>query len=401
MISSMLSCSELELEKHINDKVFLKNLTGAFSLYKNDKAVRDHLGIAPLYYIEKEDKIFFAYSRRELFKFSSRVKDFPPGHYYDNGFHKYYEYTPNKINYNSNEFIENLSETIRKIMYKDPVVLLSGGIDSAAVLDVAYKINNKTTALTVGIKDSEDIKSSIECCSKIGANHTIIYITLEEILEIIPKIIENIESWNYSLVRNSIPTYIAMKNAKLRGYDLVLTGDCADGVLVGQQHLSKYPGEEEKIFLQEYNDMYRTEIRRMQNQANSLDIVAWSPFIWYPFTEYIMSIPFEQKYKIKKNNIDNKIPLRDAFKDILPQAGREKMPISSGAGMDILTEYFNNLISDAEFEELKDKYSPIKFITKEHVYYFKIWKDIFFKNENDYKDYWKYGSYGSWGFYYD
>jgi len=147
--------------------------------------------------------------------------------------------------------------------------------------------------------------------------------------------------------------------------------------------------------------MYRTEIRRMQNQANSLDIVAWSPFIWYPFTEYIMSIPFEQKYKTKEGNFDNKIPLRDAFKDILPQTDREKMPISSGAGMDMLTEYFDNLISDAEFEELKDKYSPIKFITKEHVYYFKIWKDIFFKNENDYKDYWKYGSYGSWGFYYD
>ena len=49
---------------------------------------------------------------------------------------------------------------------------------------------------------------------------------------------------------------------------------------------------------------------------------------------------------------------------------------------------------------LKKEFYPIKFLSKEHVYYFKIWKDIFFKNGTEYENYWKYGSYGSWDFYY-
>lgn len=401
MISSILSCTEKELKEHINDEIFLKKLTGSFALINGHKAVRDHLGIAPLYYTEVDGEIYFAYTRKELFEKSSIVKDFPPGYYYDNGFHKYYNINIKNKEYVADEFRNNLSNTLKKIMYKTPIVLLSGGIDSSAVLYSAFQIDKNTVALTVGMEKSKDIISSIECCKHIGVKHIIVNISIEEIINIIPTIIRNIESWNYSLVRNSIPTYIAMKNAKDRGFDFILTGDCADGVLAGQEHLAKYYGDEEKVFLEEFKDMYRTEIRRMQNQARALQLDAWSPFIYYPFTEYIMSIPFNQKYKNENGIITNKIPIRDAYKNIMPNTDRIKMPISSGAGMDILTDFFNNLITDNEFEQSKNEFYPIKFLSKEHLYYFRIWKDIFFKDGNEYKNYWKYGSYGSWEFYYD
>lgn len=400
MINSLLNCKKEELNENMNNKDFLKSVTGAFSIYEGNKAVRDHLGIAPLYYSEKDNRLYFSYNRSELFKFTSVVKDFPPGYYYDNGFHKFYEVKLQNNSYDPKEFRQKLSYTLKNIIYKTPIVLLSGGIDSAAVLSEAYNIDKKTTALTVGMKDSEDIKSSKECCERIGAKHIIVEITIEDILKVIPEVVKNIESWNYSLVRNSIPTYIAMKKAKENGFNFVLTGDCADGVLAGQEHLKNYRNEEEKIFLEEYKDMYRTEIRRMQNQARALDIEAWSPFIYYPFTEYIMSIPFNQKYKNENGKIINKIPIRDAYRKIVPNANRIKTPISSGAGMDFLTSYFNNLIKNEEFEMLKKEFYPIKFLSKEHVYYFKIWKDIFFKNGTEYENYWKYGSYGSWDFYY-
>ena len=47
----------------------------------------------------------------------------------------------------------------------------------------------------------------------------------------------------------------------------------------------------------------------MQNQSRALQRDEWPTFIYYPFTEYIMPIPFNQKYKNENGIITNKISI--------------------------------------------------------------------------------------------
>ncbi len=398
MIYDMLSCAPEALLKNIANPDFLRKVTGSFSCYRAQKACRDPLGMSPLYYAEQDGKIVFAHSKKELFKCFATVKDFPPGYCYANGFRRYYdnEYRPQEVSVA--DFKQHFKDSVAAVTQNtETAVLLSGGIDSAALLLEAAKINLRIEAVTVGVnQNAPDIISAAICANALGIKHHIFTVDEQTVINLIPRIIRNIESWNYSLVRNSIPTFLAMSYAKKLGNRLLLTGDCADGILAGQPYLWDFKKQKEKIFRRDFQDIYRTEIRRMQNQATALHITVRSPYLYLPFTEYVMSIPLSQKISVK----ENKIILRKAYENELPQAGRQKMPIGSGAGFDFLNDYFERLITDEEFSRLKELYRPIKFISKEHLYYFRIWKELFFPKGNNYECYWQYGSYGSWEFYY-
>lgn len=69
--------------------------------------------------------------------------------------------------------------------------------------------------------------------------------------------------------------------------------------------------------------------------------------------------------------------MRKTFKNDLPAQilWRNKIPIEYGSGTTKLRKIIGSKISDREFKERQQKYS-IRFRSKEHLYYYKIYRDV-------------------------
>jgi len=57
----------------------------------------------------------------------------------------------------------------------------------------------------------------------------------------------------------------------------------------------------------------------------------------------------------------------------MPFAWQSKRPLEYGSGMTFLRQIISSKISDQEFEE-KKRFYPIRFMNKEHLYYYEIYK---------------------------
>jgi len=68
--------------------------------------------------------------------------------------------------------------------------------------------------------------------------------------------------------------------------------------------------------------------------------------------------------------------LRKAFEEILPQEilWQDKRPIECGSGMAKIRDIISSEVSEKEFSRA-NKTCSVKFINKEHYYYYKAYKD--------------------------
>ena len=129
-------------------------------------AIRDYLGIKPLYYFKNKNSYFFASEYKafnNINEFNGKVMQVLPRHYFNGK--KQIEYE--KLSFKTKENNEyDLTNTIYKLMENSITrrmstesmgVLLSGGIDSSII---AYHISKHMSIplYTVGFKDCEDIK---------------------------------------------------------------------------------------------------------------------------------------------------------------------------------------------------------------------------------------------------
>jgi asparagine synthase (glutamine-hydrolysing) len=69
--------------------------------------------------------------------------------------------------------------------------------------------------------------------------------------------------------------------------------------------------------------------------------------------------------------------LRKSFDGLLPQeiVWRKKEPIEYGSGSNKLHEIIKNMVSDEEFQRVKEK-TGINFINKEHSFYYRIYSEV-------------------------
>ena len=160
---------------------------------------------------------------------------------------------------------------------------------------------------------------------------------------------------------------------------MLLSGEGGDEVFCGYAYLSDCPIEElfarqmECIGFLHNNASLRLD--RM-NQGNSIKVVA--PLISGQLLEYAMQIPPQYKQKPDNGTKIEKWIFRKAYESVLPEAitWRLKQEFSQGSGSaGVLTEYFENTVSDQEFREMQAKHPVIR--SKEEYYYFKLFIERF------------------------
>ena len=282
---------------------------------------------------------------------------------------------------------DKLVEGVRKRLDSDAPLgfLLSGGLDSSLVCAIAASLSDKPIrTFAIGMDtDPIDLKYAREVADYLGADHTEVIMTKEEVIANLETVIKALATWDITTIRASMGMYLVCRAIREKtDLKVLLTGEISDE-LFGYKYTDFAP--DAAAFQQEAAKRIREiscyDVLRADRclAANSLE--ARVPFGDLDFVRYVMSVD-----PAKKRNIwgKGKYLLRRAFeKDkILPDdiLWREKAAFSDAVGhsmVDGLKEYAKQRYTEEEFEKRASRYDYARPFTKESLLYREIFEKYY------------------------
>lgn len=247
-------------------------------------------------------------------------------------------------------------------------LLFSGGLDSS----ILALCKRDVFAITVSLEShGEDITYADFLANELGLIHYRRIVKTEEAILSIPEVIKILRSFDPALP-NDLVIYFSFKMAKEMGIWQVMTGDGADELFGGYDYMRSIKD------LEDYINRITTSMNFNSNLiGNFWGIKVVQPYLDKEFVEFALNIPMEFKIRREEERIWGKWILRKAFEGLLPSQSiwQEKRPIEQGSGMTKLRAIISDLVLDKEFEKGKRE-SQIKFLNKEHFYYYKVYQQV-------------------------
>ena len=367
----------------------------ALILYDGDTesyiAARDPIGIRPLYYgYDDSGAILFASEPKNLVGLCGKIMPFPPGHYYKDGkFVCYRDITAvDEVCRDDIETVcavirEKLIAGIQKRLVSDAKVgfLLSGGLDSSLVCAVAQRCSSQPIrTFAIGMsEDAIDLKYAREAADYIGSQHTEVYMTPEEVIGSLEKVIALLGTYDITTIRASMGMYLVCKAIHQQtDIRVLLTGEISDE-LFGYKYTDFAPSaaEFQKEAVKRIRELHMYDVLRADRCISVNSLEARVPFGDLDFVEYVMRI--DPELKLNKYG-KGKYLLRHAFEgDYLPHdiLYREKAAFSDAVGhsmVDYLKDYAERRYTDQEFEEKRLLYRHARPFTKESLLYREIFE---------------------------
>ena len=356
-------------------------------------AARDPIGIRPLYYgFDEKGTILFASEPKNLVGLTEKIMPFPPGHFYKCG--RFFRYSdPSQVDAicrddpatASMKIRNKLTEGVKKRLVSDSKVgfLLSGGLDSSLVCAIAAReCEQPIRTFAIGMReDAIDLKYARQVADFIGADHTEVYMTPDEVISTLETLIELLGTYDITTIRASMGMYLVCKaiheSSDIR---VILTGEISDE-LFGYKYTDFAPSAD--AFQQEASkrirEIHMYDVLRADRCISVNSLEARVPFGDLDFVKYVMSL--DPEIKLNKYG-KGKYLLRRAFEglDYLPDdiLWREKAAFSDAVGhsmVDYLKEYAEERYSGEEFAARCAMYDYARPFTKESLLY----RDIFEK----------------------
>ena len=368
-------------------------------------AARDPIGIRPLYYgYLKSGEIIVASEAKNLVGLCDRILPFPPGHYYmDEKFICYRDISKpvalidDDVETACRKIHDKLEAGIIKRLDADAPVgfLLSGGLDSSLVCAVAARYLKKPIkTFSIGMDiDAIDLKYAKQVADYLGAEHTEVIISKEDVLKALPEVVALLGTYDITTIRASIGMYLVCKyiheHTDLR---VLLTGEISDE-LFGYKYTDFAPSPE--AFQQEaekrIRELHMYDVLRADRCISVNSLEARVPFGDLDFVEYVMAL--DPKRKVNSYG-KGKYLLRHAFEgDYLPYdiLMREKAAFSDAVGhsmVDDLKEYAESLYTDKQYEARRKKYSYATPFTKESLLYRELFERYYPGQAEMVADFW-------------
>mmetsp|Transcript_14356 Transcript_14356/g.26091 ORF Transcript_14356/g.26091 Transcript_14356/m.26091 type:complete len:601 (-) Transcript_14356:344-2146(-) len=403
-----------------------RHLRGMFSFVLYDKsrdlylAVRDHIGITPLYIGWGNDgSVYFASELKSLVNECIRFENFPPGHMYVSkgaGAGKFVRwFTPNWApemlpglappteKYQADVLRHAFEKAVVRRMMSDVPwgVLLSGGLDSSLVASIcARHISRRSTSFpklhsfTIGLANSPDILAAKKVADYLGTIHHSYTYTIEEGADAVHDVIRCLETYDVTTIRASTPMYLMSRKIKAMGIKMVLSGEGADEVFGGYLYFHKCPNSQE--FYDETVDkisrLHMYDCLRCNKAMSAWGVEPRVPFLDADFLDVAMNLdPKEKEIKkgpgiSKEDTRIEKWAIRKAFDPpddpYLPDEilWRQKEQFSDGVGygwVDSLKDTADKEITDQQFASAANRYPHNTPTTKEGYRYRQIFEGFY------------------------
>jgi len=292
------------------------------------------------------------------------------------------------------EYVDILPETrvlVNKVVQKNmaDAMLFSAGTDTQIIAYEAIKYKPKIPCLSMAFKhgnprDAEYVEKMVHLLNLNQETHVF---DGNDVLSFAPKVVKALKKFDPMEIRNSMPVYIGLTLLKKKGLNSVFTGDGLDELFgyPWQFHLS------ETEFQQKQEEMWPDMSFSSIPMAESMDMNIKAPYLDPLFMNWAKKLPIKLKINMYKGVKYSKWILRKAYEDVIPEEiiWRPKAPLEEGTGTAILRTFFNDMISDREFEERKRKIlenDEVKIQDKEQLLYYEHFRDLFGKPSEVYPD---------------
>ena len=274
--------------------------------------------------------------------------------------------------------------------------LLSGGLDSSLVCAVSARVLGKhVRTFAIGMDtDAIDLKYARLAADYIGAEHTEVYMTRQQVLDSLEEVIALLGTYDITTIRASMGMYLCCKAIHERtDIRVLMTGEISDE-LFGYKYTDFAPSPEEfqREAKKRVDELYMYDVLRADRCISVNSLEARVPFGDLEFVKYVMSIDPAKKMNTYGMG---KYLLRRAFeKDhLLPEEilWRQKAAFSDAVGhsmVDDLKAYAEEKYTNAEFEEKRQKYDFARPFTKESLLYREIFEKYYPGQARMVKDFW-------------
>jgi asparagine synthase (glutamine-hydrolysing) len=300
-------------------------------------AVRDPLGIKPLYYARLDGGVVFASELKSLAGLPCIPNFLPPGHVLDqDGLKRWYRVPGRFFRPRRPPLTQLLEQAVQSHLPESGPcgVFLSGGVDSSLVAALAARLRPDIVAYTVVLPGSADEEPAAEVARYLGIRHKVLRATEEEAQSIVGETVAALESHNPVMVRNAVPLYLL---SRFVGTDckVVLGGDGADELFAGYDYLATLPRRNWQAAIDiGINNLHRTELQRVDRMTMAHGIELRVPFLDRAVVEADVDLPLSHKAGRHDGRPVNKLALRQAAAGLLPDRlrWRQKQPMVEGSG---------------------------------------------------------------------
>ena len=344
-------------------KKTVANLDGIYALAIKDRnedkiyLVRDRLGIRQIYYGQNDKVIAFASERKGLWQIGIKepTLSVPPGHcvILSDKISAPIKISDPPISSKNSVIYSNLEDAIES--YKTALynsikkrsqdlskigIIFSGGIDSVLIAKITKELVPNVTCYTSGIAGSDDIRFSKLIADELDLDLKINELDVKDIENMLPTILNVIETNNGTQVEVSIPIFAALNLAAKDGLRVVFTGQGADELFGGYSWYAKIVSKYGYSKLKEYmlEDLlllHKETLEREDKIAMAHSLEMREPFLDSEVVKTATSINMNLNI-INKNDIFGKRVHRELARQIgIPKyiAYREKQAAQHGAGI--------------------------------------------------------------------
>lgn len=391
----LLTPSDCEILIHLYLKLgiqFIKLLDGVFSfvLFDNTNGLiyigHDPIGIRSLYMVQDKDEFIISSEMKSLVYFQKDIVIVEPGLYYEFNLNNkqtekiQYFNLDFKTKYLEDELCINMIRDLlfnaveKRLLTDRPFgCLLSGGIDSSIITAIVNKLINKNgkhkvNTFSIGLKDSPDVLNAEKVALHLGTNHKTFIVTEHEMLSAIEPTIKQIESYDTTTVRASVPMYLLSKYiSETTDVKVIFSGEGADELSGSYLYFHNAPSPEafQKECIRLIKDVQYYDVLRgdKTTAGNGLEIRV--PFFDKTFVKEYMSI--KPSMKMIRNGYE-KYLLRKTFESELPSeiVWRRKDGFSDGVSK-----------NERPWYQIINEYSIGQYGLNEKEYYKKIFNKYY------------------------
>jgi len=306
--------TDSEVILHAYEEKMLQSLDGDFAFVIVDfdseriEAYRDFIGIRPLFFCKDSKGVRIASERKALLS-SGNVSRLPPGHklIIEDGklivekVESVEDLITSPVDIDEENAITTLLQLIRssliKRKYPKVGIFFSGGIDSSVIAKIASEVCEETILITVGTKDSIDLKRAIDASRELRIPlETVVIESPEIVIDYAKKTIRAIDETDPLKVSIGIPIYIAAEKARELGIKVVLTGQGADELFGGY---AKYLRVSNPL-MEMYNDLKNIHLNNLERDDHCImasSIEMRPPYLDKALVAFAVRLPL--KFKIR------------------------------------------------------------------------------------------------------
>jgi asparagine synthase (glutamine-hydrolysing) len=363
---------------------------------------RDRIGVRPLFFGRtKSGNLALASYARALTNYCDDVQQVPPGWghycvYTDTIIFSEYSY-PSTYSELRSDIHTQIQYTLTKsvkdrLMSDRPVAcLLSGGLDSSLIVSILCKLIGPKNVRTysIGMTGSIDLYHANIVAKSLGTIHTEIQFTPEEGFAAITDVIRDLESYDITTIRASVPMWLLAKWISKNTKDIVLfSGEGADELFCGYLYFHYAPSSDElkKESKKLVKSLYLYDALRADRCISSHGLELRVPFLDRHLVDLCFSIPGDsikpqkgmEKHLLRISFIDDYLPdevlwrRKDGMSDAVSGLGKK--------WYEQLGEFIEPLVKDEDFHKTN-------FPSKEAMWYKQVYDDCFPTYQPKY-DYW-------------